>query len=356
MFHLMYHLLLSMNVILAWNLATLKLPQESILKDIAVHKARAFLVVPRLNRHQNVTLFEAPWPEFSNLTSYSSPKLFKPFPSFDSQIPGDCNALQSGVSLAMDLKAKFLFVLDTGSKKCPAKIIQYDVWFSSFVKQRVLDTIDNHHLNSLILDTHSDVLYISDAGDCSILVMKPTDLEYTRCYARYNEYIVPVLTLGACNGHLYMTSYDSDMLFTLSARDIQKRLSAASNMSSLTLQTRFLGYKLGISSGLYCDEPDGLLYYLIRDYAIVRWSLNTPLIAENHLVLVQSEQVIVESEHTSHSREPYLVLVHSEQVIVESEHTSDSREPYLVLVQSEQVIVESEHTSHSRESSSPGTI
>ncbi|KAI5698927.1 hypothetical protein M8J75_014001 [Diaphorina citri] len=255
----MYHLLLSMNVILAWNLATLKLPQESILKDIAVHKARAFLVVPRLNRHQN--------------------------------IPGDCNALQSGVSLAMDLKAKFLFVLDTGSKKCPAKIIQYDVWFSSFVKQRVLDTIDNHHLNSLILDTHSDVLYISDAGDCSILVMKPTDLEYTRCYARYNEYIVPVLTLGACNGHLYMTSYDSDMLFTLSARDIQKRLSAASNMSSLTLQTRFLGYKLGISSGLYCDEPDGLLYYLIRDYAIVRWSLNTPLIAENHLVLVQSEQV-----------------------------------------------------------------
>ncbi|KAL1452813.1 hypothetical protein WDU94_007008 [Cyamophila willieti] len=191
--------------ILCWNLATLKLPPDAIVKDIAIHKARAFLVAPRLNRNQNVTLFEVPWPELSNLTGYASPKLFKPFPSFESQIPGDCNCLQSGVSLAMDSKSKYLYVLDTGSKKCYAKLILYDVWFSNFVKQKVL-SIDNRHLNSLILDSASDSLFLSDAGDCSLLVLRTADLEYTQLYPRYNEYIVPVLTLAVCNGLLYMTS------------------------------------------------------------------------------------------------------------------------------------------------------
>uniref|UniRef100_A0A8D9F870 Uncharacterized protein n=1 Tax=Cacopsylla melanoneura TaxID=428564 RepID=A0A8D9F870_9HEMI len=281
-------LLFTTRGLLFWNLATLKLPPDAILKDIAIHKSRAFLAAPRLNRLQNVTLFEAPWPELSNLTGYASPKLFKPFPSFESQIPGDCNCLQSGVSLAMDPKSKFLYVLDTGSKKCYAKLILYDVWFSNFVKHKVL-TVDNRHLNSLILDSATDSLFVSDAGDCSLLMLRTADLEYTKLYPRYNEYIVPVLNLAVCNGQLYMTSYDSDMMFSVPLQDLHK--SASSNLSYLPVQSHFLGYKLGISSGLYCDEPDGLLYYLIRDFAIVRWNLTLPLIAENHQVLVQSEQV-----------------------------------------------------------------
>lgn len=70
----------------AWNLSGLQLPEQSILKDIAIHKSRAFLVVPRLNRQQAVTLFEAPWPEMSNATALLSPRLVKPFPNLESQV------------------------------------------------------------------------------------------------------------------------------------------------------------------------------------------------------------------------------------------------------------------------------
>uniref|UniRef100_A0A8D8YEQ6 Uncharacterized protein n=1 Tax=Cacopsylla melanoneura TaxID=428564 RepID=A0A8D8YEQ6_9HEMI len=167
-------LLFTTRGLLFWNLATLKLPPDAILKDIAIHKSRAFLAAPRLNRLQNVTLFEAPWPELSNLTGYASPKLFKPFPSFESQ-----------------------------------------------VKHKVL-TVDNRHLNSLILDSATDSLFVSDAGDCSLLMLRTADLEYTKLYPRYNEYIVPVLNLAVCNGQLYMTSYDSDMMFSVPLQDLHK--------------------------------------------------------------------------------------------------------------------------------------
>lgn len=33
----------------------------------------------------------------------------------------------------------------------------------------------------------------------------------------------------------------------------------------------FCGEKLGLSSGLESDPKEGLIYYLVRDYAVVRW-------------------------------------------------------------------------------------
>lgn len=88
------------------------------------------------------------------------------------------------------------------------------------MKQKVLDSIDNRHLNSLIFDVKSDSIYISDAGDSSLLVMNPSDLEFTRVIPRYNEYSVPLRSLAVCHGLLYMTSYDSDMLFAVSLDEL----------------------------------------------------------------------------------------------------------------------------------------
>lgn len=41
--------------------------------------------------------------------------------------------------------------------------------------------------------------------------------------------------------------------------------------SNLKLNATFLGYKLGKSSGLISDFKGGLIYYMIRDYAVMRW-------------------------------------------------------------------------------------
>lgn len=39
----------------------------------------------------------------------------------------------------------------------------------------------------------------------------------------------------------------------------------------ITSNVTLLGQKLGPSGGIVADQKQGLIYYLLKDYAIVRW-------------------------------------------------------------------------------------
>lgn len=41
--------------------------------------------------------------------------------------------------------------------------------------------------------------------------------------------------------------------------------------NTIIVNATFNGYKLGRSAGLISDLKGGLTYYMIRDYAVMRW-------------------------------------------------------------------------------------
>lgn len=55
---------------------------------------------------------------------------------------------------------------------------------------------------------------------------------------------------------------------------------------------RCLGRKLGPSSCLGADQRGGVLYFLPRDAAVVRWDSRRPLAAEAHAVLLQNSSLL----------------------------------------------------------------
>ncbi|XP_028145864.1 uncharacterized protein LOC114339414 [Diabrotica virgifera virgifera] len=49
-----------------------------------------------------------------------------------------------------------------------------------------------------------------------------------------------------------------------------------------------LGEKMGTSTDIETDFASGLIYFMVRDYAIVRWNIGYPMVAEHHDILSQS--------------------------------------------------------------------
>ncbi|EFN80994.1 hypothetical protein EAI_12837 [Harpegnathos saltator] len=74
----------------------------------------------------------------------------------------------------------------------------------------------------------------------------------------------------------------------------------------------WLGNKLGSSVGLFCDSKDGLHYFMPLDRASVRWDTKSPISAESHSVLVQSNDIPCITDYIMDAQKSIWGLVNSD--------------------------------------------
>lgn len=113
--------------------------------------------------------------------------IMRPFPSWEMNKKGDCNAVQYAQSMEIDPNTGYMWIIDTGrlnllsfsssENLCPAKIVIVDIATKSVVHSyefpdRVVSSSSNF-LNDVVLDYVDGTAryaYISDSGDGKICV------------------------------------------------------------------------------------------------------------------------------------------------------------------------------------------
>lgn len=283
----------------SWNLSSVNLEDDALIWRFTIWKNKAFLAVPRRKndiKNKRYTLVEAPWPEIRDETTFA----LRPFPNSYSQLNHMDNCFRSlrcVVALDIDSRGR-LWVLDVPTeKRCSAKIIIYDLLRNNQELKRVeLSNVSTANLRAIVTysDSEDTRAYIGDPGNESILVYSIALNRFWKIKLTHEPDIPKVyssdLTICCRTSLLYFTGYPSRDLFSLDLEELLEREEATEKIVK-SANVTWHGEKLGSSTGLYCDKKNGLHYFLINDKASVRWDTDFELKAENHLVLVQTEDV-----------------------------------------------------------------
>ncbi|XP_051161619.1 uncharacterized protein LOC127281774 [Leptopilina boulardi] len=283
----------------SWNLTSVNLDDDALIWRFTIWRDRAFLAIPRRKndiKNKRYTLVEAPWPEISEDERNFA---LRPFPNSNSQsnIDNCFRSLRCVVALDIDSKGR-LWVLDVPTeKRCSPKIIIYHLLRNNQELKRIeLSNVSTANLRSLVTytDSYDTRAYIGDPGDESIIVYSLEHQRWWRIKLEHDSYIPKVYSsdLAICckSSLLYFTGYPSHDLFSLNLEDLQEMEESTEKIIK-SANISWHGKKLGSSSGLFCDKKQGLHYFMINDKASVRWDSNLELTAENHLVLLQTEDV-----------------------------------------------------------------
>ncbi|KAK4874678.1 hypothetical protein RN001_014038 [Aquatica leii] len=263
--------------------------------SIAIYKNRAFIALSRNSCYSNITtptLIEASW-NGNNIVLHSGKKLFF------KQIWGKCDQLQNVVSLDVEVKKARLWILDEGNKKCPPKLLIYNLYGNYEVHVSSFYNFANEELSYLSVDALTEfgtLCYITFKTSNNIIVFSLNNLGW--CVVSFNSGPIHPhrIAISKSNLHLYLTADNNDELLALNLSEV-RNIGRQALMLDQKLGVAYVGKKLGPSTGIVIDVAGGLNYYLPRDYAVVRWDINKPLSAEHHDVLLQSYGIL---PHVSH--------------------------------------------------------
>ncbi|KAF2894440.1 hypothetical protein ILUMI_11729 [Ignelater luminosus] len=265
-----------------------KNPPEDI-TTIVVFRNKAYLTLPRSSCYNNLTdptLIEAYWNGDKD-SLVAGRKIA--FPSENHQNWGKCDQLQDAVSVDVELKKGRLWVLDRGSKKCSPKIVIYNLYTNSEICKHELDKNLNENVSCLVVDSSEERninAYIGhDENVLTIFSFKDANYWSLRTeYQNKSESFISTrhLALSKVSPVLYIGVDDSSELFYVNLTDIKKTkkiLSPGSTSMRLPeIKIKLAGYKLGPSAGIIADTSGGLSYFLIRDFAVVRWDTSVALL------------------------------------------------------------------------------
>ncbi|KAI4456322.1 protein yellow-related [Holotrichia oblita] len=291
------------HISLTWDLSVLKISPTYYASSVAVYKNRVFLALPRsscFNNLTNPTLIEAPW---FNEGKYG---LFrkKMYPHYKEQKWGSCKDHQDVVSIDLDPKKAKLWVLDRGNRKCLPKIVIYNLHYNTIGQSCKLsdDLIIGEKLSVLVVDPIEDNIgkkaYIGGLDNhilifslrglklWKIQVLNPVDLNLSISTSS--------LAISTIESVLFLSGISDINLHSFNLTILKHYHEIYSNKKEVYLQINIttIGEKLGPSSSMIADSGSALYYYLIRDYAVVKWNSSTPLIAENHNVLMQTYEAL----------------------------------------------------------------
>ena len=87
-------------------------PKNCAINGIKLYKGAVYVTTPRLKKGVPSTLNVIVENENPNMTSVTH--VLRPFPSWDMQKLGDCNALQLVQSMEIDINTGFMWIVDTG--------------------------------------------------------------------------------------------------------------------------------------------------------------------------------------------------------------------------------------------------
>ncbi|XP_067211879.1 uncharacterized protein [Linepithema humile] len=311
------------DVSCSWNLTSLNIWDDVLIWRFAVWKNRAFLAIPRSTDEEKKayrpTLVEVPWPELnSNLPISVANAAIVPF-SKSGPSKRNYEALVSVTGLDTDARGR-LWVLDAPEEynRWP-RIVIYDLKRNDrLVSSTELINVSAKRLKSLVIDPFEDQwgfrAYIADAGDETIIIYSLGQDKWWKLRMLHGPEIPRVqatdLAISRKNSILYMTGQNTHNLFSINLEKVRTDEIPWKESSNITVT--WLGKKLGLSTGLFCDLKDGLHYFMTSEKASVRWDTKFPLDAESHSVLMQNDNVPCITDYKMDARRNVWGLVNSE--------------------------------------------
>lgn len=188
-----------------------------------------------------------------------------------------CEEIQSAVDLEVDHKKGRLWVLDQGNEDCSSKVLIFNLNLNQLLGTYTLEEVSSGKLSSLAIDSqHEPMAYIGGLQD-NLLVFSFGEKNSWTVQLQPKHASIPIstgsLAISKTDDELFITDTKSDDLFSVNVQHILEleRDTNASEELNMTVKVNWLGQKMGPSGGITVDNKNGLIYYLIRDYTVVRW-------------------------------------------------------------------------------------
>lgn len=162
------------------------IPSHNLLSAVKTYKDQVYVTIPRLGYTTGV-------PSTLNIVVTKGDKsVLRPFPNWEAQEQGNCDALQCAMSIEIDPNDGLIYVIDPGRAGilgpnttlprptlCPAKLVVYNLTDGSLVRRHFLPehlvSKETNYLNDIVLDRGSPFLrsashvYITDAADAKLI-------------------------------------------------------------------------------------------------------------------------------------------------------------------------------------------
>ncbi|XP_018335166.1 major royal jelly protein 4-like [Agrilus planipennis] len=279
-----------LNYCNCWDLTSHDIKDNYYISSIAVFKNRAFLTLPRTSCFNNIsypTIIEVPW------IGSRSVKVKKSiaFPPGIVQVWGVCDKLQDAVAVAVQEPETRLWVLDAGSAICNPKVIVYDLNFDVEFQKFQLVGIPHGTLTSLVIDENHEggLVFVGSKNENTLVVLSLEESLWWEVSLRTEQgenVYTEALAISPIEPVLFATNSSKENLYKIKLESIVDNF-RRKNLTR-TAVADFIGNKMGPSGGMLVDLKGGLVYYLTRDYAVVRWDGSQSLKAESHDILAQS--------------------------------------------------------------------
>ncbi|KAG5883609.1 hypothetical protein JTB14_025183 [Gonioctena quinquepunctata] len=285
---------------LCWDLSDFGVDDNNYyVSSVAIYRSRAFLALPRsvcYNKISGPTLLETSWID----ELLHSPTILSGRKILEYQQWGECSYIQDAVSLDIEHRTHRLWILDKGNELCQPKVVSYSLFFNSISETSELTNIVGTYLNILTIDREVAVTgpraYVGNAGQNILLVFSLEKLiwwkvELLNMYNPLSTINVDYIATSKTGPELFITSEKELDLFALDleiVRNAEEPSALDTEKILLRSNVTLIGKKLGKSRGLEADYKSGLSYFMLRDYAILRWLIGFPMRAEYHSVLAQS--------------------------------------------------------------------
>lgn len=283
-------------------------PANVLISGINFYGDNLFLTLPRMLEGVPATLATIPVQQ-----SDTSPKL-KPFPGWEQNTVGDCNALQFVQNVEVD-KNGIMWILDNGrvgtltekpDTKCPPSLVLIDLKTGKNKMERIpfpMDVVDPavSYLNDLVVDNRDgDFAYITDnsAVDPGIVVYRRRDnkswklrdtasmtYESNATLFRINGSRVslpvnvdgialgpPALVGDIVDRTVYYCPLSSFHLYSVQASVLRNESLAKAGNGALRPYVTNLGTKSSQTDGMKMDASGILFYGLIGNSTIAEWN------------------------------------------------------------------------------------
>ncbi|XP_059170166.1 uncharacterized protein LOC131951790 [Physella acuta] len=276
---------------------------HNYLSAVKTHRDKVYVTVPRLGYTTGV-------PSTLNVLVTSGNKtLLRPFPSWEAQELGNCNAIQCAMSIEIDPITEFIYVIDPGRPVilgnttkipgvtyCPAKLVVYNLRDGSLVRRHFFpeDLVikETNFLNDIVIDRGSRYslsarhVYITDAIDSKLIAFDLTSnrtsifqhpsmdaelgdgADITVNGVKYTMRIpIDGLAISKDFHYVYYCALGSKKLYQVPSRALRdSRLSFASHV-------RYVGSKVSQTGGMTYGTHN-LYFGALGENAVYRWDFD----------------------------------------------------------------------------------
>lgn len=285
------------------------IPENSAINGIKLYDGKVYVTVPRLKPGVPSTLnviIKAP------ATTNGSSYILRPFPNWEMQKLGNCEALQRVQSMEIDPNTGYMWIVDTGYiprmenvevqpvDSCPAKLIIFDLnthkEIHRYIFPRMTVGFGLFYLNDIVLgysENEARYAFMSDTLDYKLVVYDyKEDISYSYSHANMRadeEYInitISNMTLTgiitgingiAMSPDFRYVYYSSVAGVGLHQVETSVLTSAKGNSAAFAASVRTIGEKVSPGDGMAYGSKNNLYYSALGPNAIYKWDISADL-------------------------------------------------------------------------------